>query len=224
MSIPGSISNSFSPRFARLRLLLLTLLASIAPLTAPTAEAVDRTEAIWRSQQLPLDYLAHNTFYSCAELATRVVDILRVLGTRSQIGELSGCDDFAQRQQISVRITAPMEASPENVHAATTFSSTERLLAELRHLSLPTATDIERFPSEWLTIRVARIGNAPIAARDCELLRTMNRQLFSKLSIRSSGKAPHCGFDGSSIPTQFTFDTLVRIPPERLAHAAGSGD
>jgi hypothetical protein len=87
-----------------------------------------------------------------------------------------------------------MQATPENVQAATTFATEDELVARLRETQLPTAATIERFPAEWREIPVTKIDGVRIGPQDCELLEDLHKQVLPHIaSIRVVRAKFSCG-------------------------------
>jgi hypothetical protein len=180
---------------------------------AATAHATDNSpiHAIWRSQQVALIHRADATLYRCSDLASRVTAILRAIGARSEVNAGPPCVDYTTSQVLNLVLTSPMPATDENVAAATAFTPTQRLVAEVRRESLPTANDIERFPATWQTVRLMRTRSFRLALADCELLHSVREQIFPKLSLRIPSNGLNCPRGSTSIQPRVVIEALIRV-------------
>ena len=170
-------------------------------------------DAIWRVQAFDFHFRAADTYHSCSSLHDKISGILTAVGASGVIVQLS-CGNGQLTNEAFARVvaSAPMDASPENIAAATTYDSRQELLARVRDIRLPTAQDIERFPAEWRTVSLTRVGGVLLGAADCELLRELNEQIFPQLSIRVVRKRLSCSSQGvfnSSRPV-LVVEALVR--------------
>jgi hypothetical protein len=153
-------------------------------------------EAIWRVQQLQFDYYSPNTSYSCGALQKKIRTILQAVGVHESVVVEVRCDGHEPVSAVRVYISfaAPIEATEENILAATSFESHELLAARLRGIALPTSTDIERFAASWRRISLMRLR---LKSGDCDLLNGLRGQVFPKLRIRTAS-----GFNCSVSPTR----------------------
>jgi hypothetical protein len=92
----------------------------------------------------------------------------------------------------------PIEATPENVTAVTSYSSETRLAARLNKVRLPTANDIGRFAAEWRTVELNRNRRLNLEGGDCELLEGLIAQVFPRLSVRVAKQRLNCSHGGGS--------------------------
>jgi hypothetical protein len=162
-------------------------------------------EAIWRIQEFDFHFRTPRRYHSCSSLHQKISGIMAAVGAGSVVVKLSCSKDQLTSEAFArVAAASPVDASPENIEAATTFDPRQELLARVRSVQLPTPTDIERFPAEWRTVSIARMRSLQLGPADCELLRRMNEQIFPHLSVRVVRKTLSC-----SSQTEFARPILV---------------
>jgi hypothetical protein len=115
-----------------------------------------------------------------------------------------------------VTLAAPIPATDENVRRATTFDSREELLARLHRTELPTAPDLERFPTTWSRISLQRDRRARVDQSDCDLLRALAEQVFPRMSVRVEHRFS-CASFGSSLPPRVEVAALLPIENAPIA-------
>jgi hypothetical protein len=147
-------------------------------------------EAPWRVQQFDFDYRTTRGSYACAALQARIADVLTALGAHESVRVEMSCAGFRQITGVRARISVavPVEATEENLQAATDFDARTRLLARLGKVRLPTAAHIERFPAAWRRVPLGPGGRHRFDASDCELLSEVQQQIFPQLRVRSGAK------------------------------------
>ena len=189
--------------------LVATVLAFAFLLAAP-ARADPTVEAIWRVQQLPFNYHSTRTAYSCSGLQERIRAILQAVGAHESVAVEVQClgGELLHSARASIAIATPIEATDENILAATRFEPYELMVARLRGVTLPSATNIERFAASWRRISLSQLQ---LKMSDCDLLDGLRGQVFPRLRIRRTS-----GFGCSSTATR-----LRPVPKvEALIHAA----
>jgi len=150
-------------------------------------------EAIWQIQEFDFHFRTRQHYHSCSSLHQKISGILTAVGAGSVLVKLSCSNDQLTNEAFGrVATASPIDASAENIEAATTFDTREQLIARLRDVQLPTATNIERFPAEWRKVSLGRLTALHLGPGDCELLRRMNEQIFPHLSIRVVRKQLTC--------------------------------
>jgi hypothetical protein len=162
--------------------------------------------AIWRVQQLDFNFGDTRGFYTCDALRDKLKAILQTLGAHGSARLELRCNGRDEVDSVRARIlvAVPTEATEENIRAATSFGTRERLAARLNGFSLPTAVDIERFPAAWRRVR--------IKDRHCELLSDVQQQILPQLSARSS-KQLDCAPFAMRLKRTLEVEALVRIVP-----------
>jgi hypothetical protein len=130
--------------------------------------------------------------------------ILKSVGARRDMKlVLSKCSNFATVQSLTIIVASPIEATPESLHAVTTISAKQQLVARVRAEAPSTKADLERFPASWKTIR--------LPSTDCKLLSDIREQVLPKLHVRPL-RAYACGIDGlrgSSRTATFHVEALL---------------
>ena len=110
--------------------------------------ALQIVEAVWKVQSLTFAYSGYATVYSCDSLLEKVRDILQVLGARDTLRIRSwGCTDMVNHGRMEITLESPVEATPENIQAITTYDSTQQLVARVRNERLDRAEELQRFPA-----------------------------------------------------------------------------
>ena len=176
-------------------------------------------EAIWSEQQLHFVYQRSGTSYRCQELKQLVIALLRAVGARPDVRISGNCSDFSAYQELDIFVAAPVEATPTNLRAASSYSPTRRVLAQLRGESLPGALDLERFLATWTPTSLRRLEGITLDSRDCALLHSVRRQLFSKLSVRVPADRFSCSGSALLRPSVIV-EALI---PDESPRAALSG-
>jgi hypothetical protein len=191
-----------------LPLIILSSLGASYQLRAEThAEPVT---AIWLSHEFKFSFSADTVRYRCDELAKRVSSVLTAVGAARHSIDISRCLDFDPLQRLTISATVAAEATEHNLHAATQFSSAERLLSEIRKSPLPTKADVERFQAEWRTVQIRR-AELNLHAGDCELLHDIKRQVFTKIGVGVNEKGLRCMRAGNSIFAHLSLMILMPV-------------
>jgi hypothetical protein len=161
---------------------------------ATEAEASDPMTAIWQLKRVEFNYRSANIYYSCEGLQHKIRSILTAIGARKDVIVDVRCRAGGLTNDANMLITlaTPIEASVENVTAATTYSSETQLVARLKNVQLPTSTDLHRFPAEWRKVELNRNMRLNLGAGDCELLQGLIRQVFPHLSVRVAKQRLNC--------------------------------
>lgn len=165
--------------------LLSTSAATTARSSADAAGPAQIVDAVWKQQSLDFAYNGSATYYTCSSLRDRLKAILKSVGARDTLTiRFVGCSDMSFSTRVQITFEAPVEATPENVRALTSYDSKDVLVARVRNERLDSATDIERFPATWKTISFSRDRELDLAPADCELVQQLQRQVFPHLAIR----------------------------------------
>jgi hypothetical protein len=174
----------------------MCLLASgqVLAAVATEAEASDPMTAIWQLKRIEFNYRSVNIYYSCEGLQHKIGSILTAIGARKDVVVDVRCRAGGLTNDANTLITlaTPIEATVENVTAATTYSPETQLVARLKKVPLPTATDLDRFPAEWRKVELNRNMRLNLGAGDCELLQGLIRQVFPHLSVRVAKQRLNC--------------------------------
>jgi hypothetical protein len=149
-----------------------------------SSDALQIVEAVWKVQSLDFAYSGYATVYSCDALRAKVRDILQVLGARETVRIRSwGCTDMLTHGRMEITLESPVEATPENVQALTTYDSTHQLVARVRNERLDRAEELPRFPATWKTVSM-RDKPLKLGPGDCELVEQLRRDVLPRMSIR----------------------------------------
>jgi hypothetical protein len=172
------------------------LLAATADARAPQperSEALQVVEAVWKAHTLHFAYQGYATIYSCGALRAKLQQILEGLGARDTLKiSMWGCNDLGGGGRIQIDMESPVEATPENIQALTTYDSQDVLIARVREERLAAAEDIQRFPATWKTISFTRDKAMKLGPADCELVEQLRRSVLPAMSIRIDYERLHC--------------------------------
>jgi hypothetical protein len=185
---------------ARMSSTLLTVAAVLLATTADArtpqperAEALQVVEAVWKAQTLHFVYQGYATLYSCGALRAKLQQILEGLGARDTLKiSMWGCSDLGGSGRIQIDMESPVEATPENIRALTTYDSQDVLIARVREERLAAAEDVQRFPATWKTISFTRNRAMKLGPADCELVEQLRRSVLPAMSIRIDYERLHC--------------------------------
>jgi len=166
--------------------LSVTVSSSVAARTPdPPSRALQIVEAVWKVQSLSFAYSGYATVYSCDALLAKVRGILQGLGARDTLRIRSmGCTDMVTHGRMEITLESPVEATPENIEALTTYDSKQELVARVRSEHLASAEDVQRFPATWKTISMSREPGLKLGPSDCELVEQLRRDVLPYMSIR----------------------------------------
>jgi hypothetical protein len=172
----------------------LLFMASLWLSTAPSIAwgNTGSVEAIWRRQVVSFEYRADETTYSCRILWQKISGMLLYVGARTAAPfEGFQCNDFAGTVRLQIALESPVEATPENLRAATDYDTRDLLVARLQGGQLPTAGDVARFPAAWTTLAL-RESHMQLTSADCELVQQLRRQVLPKLSVEVVQEPARC--------------------------------
>jgi hypothetical protein len=145
----------------------------------------DPVEAVWRAQRLLFQYRSEGTMYACDVLEHKIKSILSKLGARSRIEiQTVRCRDLAGQAQFEVLMESPVVATEENVRAITHYDSEDVLIARTRGITLPSPSELERFPAVWQTITFRNSTKLSLEGRDCALVRQLRHQILPNMSVQ----------------------------------------
>ena len=159
--------------------------SAVARTPEPPLRALQIVEAVWKVQSLSFAYSGYATIYSCDALLDKVRAILQILGARETLRIRSwGCTDMVTHGRMDITLESPVEATPENILALTTYDSTQELVARMRNEQLTSAEDVRRFPATWKTISMSRDRQLKLGPSDCELVDQLSRDVLPRMAIR----------------------------------------
>jgi hypothetical protein len=136
--------------------------------------------------------------------------VVRAVGARDDVSVRGHCTDFASHQLLNITLATPIEATPDNVRQVTTFDPGQRLLAELRGATLPSAVDVERFRARRKAVSLTKVRHPRIMSSDCPLLRSISEQLFPPLDVRVLKGGVRCSGEATVVPQVLHVEALVR--------------
>ena len=198
---------------------LSVVLSSSAAARTPQPEpsrALQIVEAVWKVQSLSFAYSGYATIYSCDALLDKVRVILQSVGARDSVRIRSwGCTDMVTHGRMDITLESPVEATPENIRALTTYDPTKELVARVRSEQLPGAEDVQRFPATWKSVSMTREKKLKLAPSDCELVEQLRRDVFPRMSIRVEHDRLRCSLAFGNIgQPQLRVAALVAVPQE----------
>jgi hypothetical protein len=209
----GAMSKTKGTRrltdFARAAVLLLV--ASVASAQTQPDEAV--VEAVWKPQRINFVYRGYSTLYSCRGLQDKLEKILTTVGARGGSIQLRAysCDDELAIARFQIALASPVEATPENVEALTTYDSQDALIARVRGERLASGEDLQRFPAVWKTISFARSREMRLAPGDCELVDQLRRHILPHMSVQIVNDQVRCSQFGNIGKPRLTVSALVPV-------------
>jgi hypothetical protein len=180
------------------------------------SRALQIVEAVWKVQSLSFAYSGYATVYSCDALLDKVRGILQSLGARETMQIRSwGCTDMVTHGRMDITLESPVEATPENIKAVTTYDSTQQLVARVRNERLDGAEDVQRFPATWKTISMTRDKKLKLGPSDCELVEQLRRDVLPRMSIRVEYDRLRCSVAFGNIgQPQLRVAALVAVPDQ----------
>ena len=194
--------------FARAAVLLLA--AGVASAQAQPDQPV--VEAVWKPQQMNFVYRGYSTLYSCGSLQEKLEKILMTVGARGGIQmRACSCDDQLAIARFQIVLASPVEATPENVQALTTYDPQDELVARVRGEQLASAEDLQRFPAVWKTISFARSREMRLAPGDCELVEQLRRHILPRMSVQVVSDRVRCSPWGNIGKPRLTVSALVPV-------------
>jgi hypothetical protein len=184
----------------------------IACFVTSLARAEQVVQAVWKTIQVRFTYRATTTYYSCSSLRDTVASVLHSIGARDNVRvRTQTCDEFSNESTMLITLESPVEATQANVEQLTTYSSVDELTARVRGERLRTAQDLARFAAEWKTVSFTRNRIARLQASDCELLRQLRDQVFSKLAVRVDRDHLRCSMFGAIGRPRLTVTALMAV-------------
>ena len=169
--------------------------------------------AIWQTQSLTFDYHSMSVQYPCARLGQRIGAILQAIGAHNVVVQMQCAGGTFAGARAEIVVTMPIEATEENLRAATAYDARDRLIARLQNVEPPTAADVARFPVMWRQIPLSRDRRLQLEAGDCDLIRRLHEQVFSRLPVRVTRISLNCT-PGSAARLRPTLEIEALIPLE----------
>lgn len=168
--------------------------------------------AIWHIQQIDFVYNSSTVRYSCGNLQRRIAAILQAVGANASMGVEIGCSsgELVRYANVHLTLAVPVEATEENLRAATDFDTRDELVARLHQTQLPSAEQITRFPARWRTVALTRSPPLSLGPGDCDLLRAMRDDVFPQLRVRVVSSGLRCGSGSDTrIPPRINVNALM---------------
>jgi hypothetical protein len=163
----------------------LTSIFSVRAAGADDAQDTPEIDAIWHVQSLPFLFRGRHVLYNCTFFQKKLHSILVAVGADPSLIIQTSCTPNAITDRITVRIAlaTPVEATADNIAAATSFDSKRELLARLQKTPLPTPSAIEKFRARMRSVTLEDSGELQLEPSDCELLIALTDQVFPKLNV-----------------------------------------
>ena len=174
---------------------LLVVLCALPLLGAHATEqgSPEPVQAIWKSQEFAFFFQSQTTFYSCSSLEAKVERILKALGVPKPHVKVRSVDCQSgpvRMPRVVVNITAPVEATPQEMAERDKGKSKRELAARVRgEKEDPDA--LAPFPAQWKRVSLSR-GAVDLEPGDCELIEQLRRKVLPKLAIRVVKDGTHC--------------------------------
>ena len=140
--------------------------------------------AVWKPQEISFYYQSFTTFYACRSLEDRVRQLLMALGADKELKvRAASCqgNEIARFPHVSIKLSSPVEATPEALAELEKTRSTRELTARVRGEPMTEVT--EQFPAQWKPVSLSR-GSFRLEPGDCELIDQLKRHVLPKLAIR----------------------------------------
>jgi hypothetical protein len=191
----------------------VSVAAEAPPDTPPDTQPPDtQIVAIWQIERIDFVYSSTTVRYSCGNLQRRIAEILQAVGANARMGVELGCNsgELVRYANVHLTLAVPVEATEENVRAATDFDTHDELVARLHQTQLPSASDIVRFPASWRTVALTRSPPLSLGPGDCDLLRAMRDDVFPLLRVRVVSSGLRCGSGADTrIPPRIHVNALM---------------
>lgn len=191
---------------------------AVAQEAAPPAQvnAVVMVAAVWKPREISFYFHSFNTFYPCPSLNDKVRRLLLQLGADRDIRvRSSGCEmgyALARSPMVRIRLSAPVEATPEALAELQKTRATRELVARVRGESAQVDVTAQ-FPAYWRRVSLDR-GVRNLDSGDCELIDAIKRQVLPQLAVRVVRDDMRCGpYRYSSAPVPLEVEALVAVPP-----------
>ena len=203
----------FSIRWLTLLAILVSTAASSQNESVP--DGTQEIDAIWHVQSLPFLFRGRNVLYACPAFQKKLQSILLAVGAHPSMIIQTSCkqDTLTDRVEARIALATPVEATPENVAAATTFDSKRAFLARVQGTPLPTPSAIEKFHAGHRVVTLEDRPDLSLEPSDCELLIAVTKQLFPKIDVEVQKSMLFCT-DTIARPPVLQVRTLIRADDE----------
>ena len=204
----------YSSEALRASAIVIVGLFSSISYAAETQSAPDATAppvaAVWKQQEIGFHFQSFTTFYTCQALEGRIEQILLAVGADPKALRVrsTGCEGgrIARLQFVRIKVTSPVEATPEVLAQLKSTRSTRELAARVKGERAPEAD--ERFDAYWKPVSLFR-GRLRLDPGDCQLVEQLQREVFPKLGVRVTKDGVNC------MPNQVSM-TTPRLELEAL--------
>lgn len=166
------------------------LLLCQGPAIADESGAAPTTfvDAVWKSQEISFYYHSFRTFYPCDSLNDKVRRLLLELGAGHDLSvRSSGCqlgDQIARAPVVRIRLSSPVEATPQALAELEKTRSKRELLARMSGGAIAANGIDAQFSAHWKRLSIARGSGSRLDAGDCELVDAFKRQVLPQLAVR----------------------------------------
>jgi hypothetical protein len=189
-----------------------TLVFGAGSASAQSPDPDTAIEAVWKPQRMSFAYHGYSTLYTCQSLQAKLETILTNVGARDGIQlRTYSCDDERSIARFEIALESPVEATPENIRALTTYDATDELLARMHGQRLATAEDVQRFPAVWKTVSFTRSREMKLVPGDCELVLQLRRHILPRLAVQIVRDGVRCSQFGNIGRPQLTVSALVPV-------------
>ena len=170
---------------------------------ATGVEIIDAQDNKTYEYKAKVVFLCASAFNSTWVLFNSATDVWQG-GLGSSSGEL------VRYSNVHLTLAVPVEATEENLRAATNFDMRDELVARLHQKQLPSAEQITRFPASWRTVALTRSPPLSLGPGDCDLLRAMRDDVFPRLHVRVISSGLRCGAGSDTrIPPRINVNALI---------------
>jgi hypothetical protein len=216
----------------RIKQLLLTICLAVSAMdgfasTDDATEPATPITAIWHTQRVELSFHSGTIYYSCDGLRAKIAAILKAVGAQEGVESELPCrrDTVTNQVVTQITITHPLEATAQNLEAATTYSTQAQLVARLNKTDLPTANDVQRFSAERRMVTLGSQRRLKLDGADCALLLALSEQVFPQLDVQvAKGRLSCSGNSGGRLRPKIQVMALVPTEAESVAYAGvGAG-
>lgn len=124
----------------------------------------------------------------------------------------SGCPggQIARMPFVRIKVTSPVEATPQALAELEETRSTRELAARVRGERPPDIA--QEFPAYWNTVSLYR-GKLGLEAGDCSLVEQLRRSVFPKLAVRVVKENVNCTPNQINLGRpRFEIEALTRVP------------
>lgn len=234
MYLPQSFRRLFSARTLRPTVACAAstcmALAWVAVASGASAPGADTARAVLKSQEIKFNYQSFNTFYSCDGIEDKLERVLLALGANKDVEvEARGCAEGSElisdlrrsptgvsprSPLVTIRVTSPVEATPE-VLAELEKTRTQRELTARVRGERGAALDAEaQFDAPWRPVSLSKGGELRLEPGDCELIDALRKQVLPKLGVRVVKDNLKCSpRDGNRFQPQLEVEALMTPPP-----------